>query len=90
MSSAMKILEDRARRALGHKDFNWLRTVVPAHYHNSPQVMASMLAAAAQGDPALAQAAHFQAAFGALRSWCTGQHLADRAARIYHAPEVHE
>ncbi len=86
--SAMKTLQDRAARALADKSLAWLLRAVPERFHSSPSVMAEMLSAAAQGDPKLAQSPAYRAAFGAVRSWSAGRELADRAARIWHAPEV--
>jgi hypothetical protein len=83
-------LEDRARRALAHKDLTWLRNIVPSRYHGEPAVMALMLSAAADGDPSLRELPQFEAALTAVRSSAAAHDLGNRLLRLYHDPAIRE
>jgi hypothetical protein len=83
-------IENRARRALTHKSLDWIRAAVPSRYHDSPEIMAVMLGAAAEGDPALANSRTFEAAVGAVKSWAAGRDLSNRLARAYQDPVIRE
>jgi hypothetical protein len=83
-------LENRARRALEHRDLTWLKNIIPARFHNSPEVLAVMLRAAAESDPALAQSRPYEAAAAAVGSWAAGRDLGNRLTAAYEDPTVRE
>src|ERR1051326_5003695 len=81
-------IKARAAAALQHKDLSWIMREVPARYRDNPAVIGKLMAAAAAGNPRLADTEAFQQAHAAVGEFGRVSDLADRVARLYHDPRI--
>jgi hypothetical protein len=58
-----------ARRALGHKDLQWIVAHIPREYRDNPKVIRSFLVTAAEGWPEFADSAVYHSAHSALANY---------------------
>jgi hypothetical protein len=81
-------IEANARRALGHKDLQWVVAHVPKPYQDNPAVIRSFLVTAAEGWPEFADSAAYHSAHSALAELQQTRDLRDEVARLYHDPKI--
>jgi type VI protein secretion system component VasK len=81
-------IEANARRALGHKDLQWLVSDLPAGYADNPAALRALLVAAGQQDPKFSDSAAYHAAHSALAELQQTRDLRDTVARLYHDPKL--
>ena len=74
----------RAVAALGHRQFNKLRALIPPEDHDDARKLLSWFITAASFDPKGADTPAYREAHAALHGLVAAQDLGNRAARLYH------
>jgi len=74
--------------ALGHRQFNKLRALIPPEDHDDARKLLSWFITAASFDPKGADTPAYREAHAALHGLVAAQDLGNRAARLYHDPKI--